>query len=73
MQDEFIRGYKEEHRYTEEMKMSHPLMRRFINFYGYARLIRCVAEQFDNEPDWLVELRIKLDKSISEKETIILK
>lgn len=71
--DEFIRGYKEEHRYTEEMKMSHPLMRRFINFYGYARLIRCAAEKFDNEPDWLIELRIKLDKSISEKETSILK
>lgn len=34
--DEFIRGYKEEHCYNEEMKLSHPLMRQFINFYGYA-------------------------------------
>lgn len=71
--NEFIRGYKEEHCYTEEMKMSHPLMRQFINLYGYARLIRCVAEKFTDEPEWLVELRKKLERVILEKETSILK
>lgn len=70
---EFIRGYKEEHHYTREMEESRPLMRRFINLYGYARLIRCVAEESADEPEWLIELRKKLGKSILEKEASMLK
>lgn len=70
---EFMRGYKEEHCYTQEMEESRPLMRRFINLYGYARLIRCVAEKFADEPDWMVALREKLNKAILEKEASILK
>ena len=69
--NEFIRGYKEEYHYTQETEISLPLMRRFINLYAYARLIRCVAEKFAHEPEWLVELRKKLDKAILEKETSI--
>lgn len=69
---EFVRGYREEHCYTEKMKQSNLLMRRFISLYGYAQLIRTVAEKFSDEPEWLVELRKKLDKAISEKETSIL-
>ena len=69
---EFIRGYKKEHCYTQEMKESGPLMRRFINLYGYARLIRCVAEEFADEPEWLAELRKKLRKAILEKEAKML-
>ena len=71
--NEFIRGYKEEHCYTQEMDTSRPLMRRFINLYSYARLIRCVAEKFADEPEWLVELRGKLGKAISEKEAGMLR
>ena len=70
---EFIRGYKEERRYTREMDESRPLMRRFINLYSYARLIRCVAEKLADEPEWLVELREKLGKSILKKEANMLK
>lgn len=65
---EFIRGYRTEHCYTEEMEASRPLMRRFIDLYGYARLIRCVAGKFSDEPEWLTELRKKLDYAIAEKE-----
>lgn len=71
--NEFIRGYKEEHCYTEEMDASRPLMRRFINLHGYARLIRCVAEKLVDEPEWLAELRGKLDKVILEKEASMLR
>lgn len=35
-------------------------MRRFIDLYSYARLIRCVADEFSNEPDWMSKLREKL-------------
>lgn len=58
--DEFMKGYNTAHEYTEEMETSRPLMRRFINLFSYARLIRCVAENFANEPNWLIELRKKL-------------
>lgn len=68
---EFIRGYKEEHCYTEEMEASRPLMRRFITLFGYARLIRSVAEKFEDEPEWLVKLREKLDRAILAKEAAV--
>lgn len=71
--NEFVRGYQEKHCYTQEMNTSRPLMRRFINLYGYARLIRSVAEKFADESEWLVELRKKLDKSILEKEASMLR
>lgn len=69
----FIKGYREEHGYTREMDASRPLMRRFIDLYGYARLIRCVAEKFPDEPAWMVELRGKLEKAISAKEAGMLR
>ncbi len=65
--DEFLRGYQAEHCYTEEMRLSSPLMSRFINLYGYARLIRSVAQRFDDEPQWMTELREKLDEFIQNK------
>lgn len=71
-QQEFLRGYKEEHCYTEEMEQSRRLMRRFVNLYAYARLIRSVADTFENEPDWLIKLREKLNKVISKTEKCVL-
>lgn len=67
-QQEFLRGYCEEHCYSKEMEQSRPLMRRFVDLFTYTRLIRSVAETFENEPDWLIALRKKLNKRISEKE-----
>ena len=51
-----------------KMENSRPLMRRFINLYSYARLIRCVAVNFSNEPNWLLELRKKLNTCIQNLE-----
>ena len=68
----FLRGYQEERCYTQEMELALPLMGRFINLYGYARLIRCVADKFDSEPEWLVNLRKKLGSAILKKEASIL-
>ncbi len=65
---EFLKGYRSEHCLTEEMQASYSLMRRFTNLYGYARLIRCVADQFDVEPDWMSELRIQLKSEMHSKE-----
>ena len=70
---EFIKGYHIERNYDNEIKNALPLMQRFINLYTYARLIRCVEEKFDNEPDWLITLRKKLANIIKAKELEIIK
>lgn len=55
----FIKAYRTEFVYPEEAEASLPLMRRFIDLYKYARLIRCVAEMGEQEPPWMVGLRSK--------------
>ncbi|MDD3242890.1 MAG: phosphotransferase [Eubacteriales bacterium] len=57
---EFLRGYREAYPFPAEAEDTLPLMRQFIAVFGYARVVRCVAERFDNEPEWLTELRGKL-------------
>ena len=71
--NEFLRGYMTERCYTGEMETMLPLMRRFINLYGYARLIRCIEEKLADEPEWLIDLRKKLERKISALETNITK
>ena len=60
----FLQGYQSvktlEPDYAEKLK----LMRRFCNLYSYARLIRCVAEEYPDEPDWMGGLREKLHRKI---------
>ena len=60
----FLRGYQSvkmlEPDYAEKLK----LMRRFCNLYSYARLIRCIDEEYPNEPDWMIRLREKLHSKI---------
>lgn len=60
----FLRGYQSvkvlEPDYAEKLK----LMRRFCNLYSYARLIRCIGEEYPNESDCMVKLREKLYRKI---------
>ena len=67
-QSSFLGGYAAVRDAADTPSEMLPLMRRFINLYSYARLIRCVAEKFADEPAWLVELRAKLNKTISKLE-----
>ena len=69
----FLQGYQSikalEPDYAEKLK----LMRRFCNLYSYARLIRCVAEEYSNEPDWMVTLREKLHRKIELLESAVVR
>ena len=69
----FLQGYQSvktlEPDYAEKLK----LMRRFCNLYSYARLIRCVAEEYLDEPDWMVSLREKLHCKIELLESSIVR
>ena len=53
----FLQGYREEFDLTREALETFPLMRRFVDLFRYARIIRSVAETFDNEPEWMTGLR----------------
>ncbi|NLW71259.1 MAG: phosphotransferase [Eubacteriaceae bacterium] len=66
--EKFIEGYREHYSYGSNEESLLKPMSRFINLFGYARIIRSVHEAFENEPEWLTELRKKLERFISEKE-----
>lgn len=63
---EFLRGYGEERAYTREMEGQRPLMRRFADLYGYARIYRSLTSRPAQEPDWLVSLRAKLTQRLAD-------
>ena len=60
----FINGYRNEFAVTDEMLSITPVFRRFANLYGYTRILRASDEKWDNEPNWLADLRMKLDNLI---------
>ncbi|WP_312476712.1 phosphotransferase [Neobacillus sp.] len=58
--NKFIKGYRLEYAISDEMLKLLPIFRRYVNLYGYVRILRSVEEKWDNEPDWMIDLRIKL-------------
>ncbi|MBU5439206.1 phosphotransferase [Tissierella sp. MSJ-40] len=66
MKENFIKGYREEFDISDEMLLRIPIFRRFANLYGYSRVLRSSAEIWDNEPEWLVDLRDKLRDAMEE-------
>lgn len=62
----FLDGYRTEFDISDDMEALLPACRRFAALYGYARVWRAMAEQWANEPDWLVELREDLRGHLTE-------
>lgn len=60
----FLRGYQSVKMLEPDYAEKLTLMRRFCNLYSYARLIRCISEEYPNESDWMVKLREKLHRKI---------
>lgn len=65
--NEFIKGYRSEYAVSDEMLKLFPVFRRYINLYGYVRILRSVEEKWNNEPDWMINLRIKLDNLLNKR------
>lgn len=63
----FIEGYRSEYKVTDEMLSLLKVFRRFANLYGYTRILRSAEEVWDNEPEWLVDLRVKLYNAVKRK------
>ncbi len=57
----FIEGYRSQYDITDDMLALLPVFRRFANLYGYARILRSTCEAWENEPEWMRDLRRHLD------------
>ncbi|GAB6989227.1 phosphotransferase enzyme family protein [Paenibacillus pini] len=62
----FMDGYLTEYDISEEDAAIVPACRRFANVYGYTRKLRSMAEKWDHEPEWLLQLRERLKESLEE-------
>ncbi|WP_373231080.1 phosphotransferase enzyme family protein [Cohnella sp.] len=60
----FMDGYLTEYDIPNDFEVILPACRRFANLYGYVRILRSIADKWDNEPDWLINLREKLTKGL---------
>lgn len=63
----FLEGYRSQFELNEEMLPAMPALRRFVNLYGYTRIVRSIQEVWENEPEWLVRLREKLQRALERK------
>lgn len=68
---EFIAGYREECMLTDADEATIPLMRRMIMLKDYATLKYVMSEPIADEPDWLIELKVKLTKKMHRLEAAI--
>lgn len=60
--NQFIKGYNSAYSVSEEMLAILPVFRRYADLYGYVRILRSVDEKWNNEPEWMVNLREHLNK-----------
>ncbi|TXK70170.1 phosphotransferase enzyme family protein [Paenibacillus sp. N3.4] len=62
----FLDGYLTEYEFTNDLEVILPAFRRFANLYGYVRTLKSIEEKWDNEPEWLTNLRKKLTEGLKE-------
>ncbi|MCB2290541.1 phosphotransferase [Clostridium sp. CS001] len=59
--NQFIKGYRGEYNISDDMLTLLPVFKRYANLYGYVRLLQSIEERWDNEPEWMVDLRIRFE------------
>jgi Ser/Thr protein kinase RdoA (MazF antagonist) len=63
----FLEGYRSITPVDESMLSLMPVFKRYKNLYGYIRILRSVKEHWENEPEWMAELRAKLNTSMAKR------
>ena len=66
----FLQGYESEKALEPDYEPKCRLMRRFCNLFSYARLVRCIAEEVPNAPEWMVSLKARLTGKIQQLECL---
>lgn len=65
--DLFIEGYRSVCSIDDGMLSALPVFRRYVNLYGYTRILRATAEKWENEPEWMIDLRKVLDAAMAKR------
>lgn len=68
--NQFIKGYRSEYMISDDMLKMLPVFRRYVNLYSYVRVLRSINEKWNNEPEWMVNLRIRLENVLNRKKCI---
>ena len=64
----FLRGYRKACPQSDAKKADFPLMRRFRNLYTYARLLHCLSDTPQLQPEWMPQLIARLSSRRQELE-----
>jgi len=59
---QFFSGYRSIKSTDEAILFFMPVFRRYVDLFGYARCLRSLHEKWDNEPDWMIGLRVHLER-----------
>ena len=70
--EKFLQGYAAVRPLSEQLEELLPLMRRFVDLFGYARLLRCVSEKPEEAPDWMEELEGTLQGIMAERGNMVI-
>jgi Ser/Thr protein kinase RdoA (MazF antagonist) len=65
--NQFINGYRSEYNISDDILELLPAFRRYANLYGYVRVLRSIEEKWNNEPEWMVNLRTRLEDGLNRK------
>lgn len=57
----FLDGYRSKFAIDDLLFSKRMLFQRFADLYQYVRIARAMQERWENEPDWMVKLREKLN------------
>ncbi len=60
----FLAGYRSKCSINDQIFSKESLFLRFDKLYKFARVTRAIQEQWENEPDWMISLREKLNSFI---------
>jgi Ser/Thr protein kinase RdoA (MazF antagonist) len=63
----FIDGYRTEFSLSDDTTKLLPIFNRFAKLYGYARILHSIDEKWNNEPDWMLDLRKKLNNILMKR------
>ena len=58
--EQFMHGYSNEKSVDASLLACLPMFRRYANLLTYARVLRSMHEKWENEPNWMTEIRQKL-------------
>lgn len=68
--DAFIQGYKTEWTFTKNDQEMLGAFKRFSNLYKHVRLLKATDEPLTDEPDWMINLRKKIETILIENRRI---